>query len=67
MTSTIIVDIDVANCQIRALKPSEEYQSMMMPTNEVAKIVWFESANLPMDRLNKRQFGKLRDATNQVF
>jgi hypothetical protein len=56
----MIVDVTVANCSIRAEKPAQEYQNMPMPTNEVEKIIWFESAGLPSDRLNKRQFGYLK-------
>lgn len=63
----IIVDVTVANCQIRVEKPAQEYQNMPMPNTDVGKVIWFESGSLPPDRLNKRQFGHLSYLTPPTF
>ncbi|SRR6266496_320571 len=54
----IIVDITVANSQIRALKPSEQFQNMLMPTNDTEKILFWNTVNT--DRLNNRIYGTLK-------
>ena len=39
----IVIDVIVANCQIRALKPKDEYQTMLMPNTDTEKLVWWNS------------------------
>ena len=51
----IIVDIDVANLQIRAAKPQIQTP---MPNDDVGKILFWNSVDL--DRLNKREYGELK-------
>ena len=51
----IIVDIDVANLQIRAAKPQLQ---TIMPNDDVGKMLFWNSVDL--DRLNKRQYGELK-------
>jgi hypothetical protein len=53
----IIVDINVANLEIRALRPLVQ---TAMPTSEVAKIGWWESKEASQERLNKRELGLLK-------
>ena len=54
----MIADIVVANCQIRAALPAAEFQHIPMPTNEVERIIWFETIH--PERLNRRVYGKLK-------
>ena len=55
-SSKIVVDVVVANCQIRAAKPVD--QSNFMPNTDDAKVLWFELA--PASRLNNRIYGTLK-------
>jgi hypothetical protein len=48
----------VANCSIRAAKLAKEYQNMPMQTNEVEKVIWWNS--VPSNRLNHRVYGRLK-------
>ena len=57
-TITIIVDVTVANCQISAFKPSEQFQNMPMPTNDTEKILFWYTVNT--NRLNNRIYGTLK-------
>jgi len=42
---TIIVDIYIDNCNIRASKPADRFQNNPIPTNnEVQRDIWWESA-----------------------
>lgn len=50
----VTIDIVVGNCQIRGAKPTEDYQNMPMPTDQDKRIAWWQSVDLPMDRLNNR-------------
>ena len=54
----IVVDVTVANCQIRALKPKDEYQTMPMPNTDTEKLVWWNSVD--PGRLNNRLYGTLK-------
>jgi hypothetical protein len=54
----IVVDITVANCQIRALKPKDEYQTMPMPNTDTEKLVWWNSVD--PGRINNRLYGTLK-------
>jgi hypothetical protein len=54
----IVVDVTVANCQIRALKPKDEYQTMLMPNTDTEKLVWWNSVD--PGRLNNRLYGTLK-------
>jgi hypothetical protein len=56
-TKQIIVDITVANCQIRGAKPI--IQNDPMPTFGVEKIVWWNTIR-NIDRLNNRIYGTLK-------
>jgi len=51
----IIVDVTVANCEIRAARP--DIQSPM-PNTDSEKIAWWDSVSL--ERLNKRTWGHLK-------
>jgi hypothetical protein len=52
----IIVDITVANCQIRAARP--KHQHIPMPTLEAEKFLFWNTVDLK--RLNERDYGTLR-------
>lgn len=52
----IIVDINVANLQIRALKP--DMQDLRMPNQDPFKLIFWNSVH--SDRLNKRKTGTLK-------
>jgi hypothetical protein len=41
ITKTIIVDITVAECQIRAAKPADPFQSDAMSHGDVEKAIWW--------------------------
>jgi hypothetical protein len=55
MKVKIIVDIDVANLQIRACKPAIQTP---MPNDDAGKMLFWNTVDA--DRLNKRQFGFLK-------
>jgi hypothetical protein len=42
----VVVDIIVANCQIRALKPRIEYQNIPMPTSDAEKAIFWNTVDL---------------------
>ncbi len=54
----IIVDVTVADNQIRALKPKDEYQTMLMPNTDTEKLLWWNSVD--PGRLNNRLYGTLK-------
>ncbi|MFB5599088.1 MAG: hypothetical protein ACE5SW_02530 [Nitrososphaeraceae archaeon] len=51
----IIIDIDVSNCQIRALKANIQ---TLMPDDKVGKSLFWNTVEL--ERLHKRQIGGLK-------
>jgi hypothetical protein len=52
----IIVDVTVANCQIRAARP--KHQALPMPTLEAEKFLFWNTVDLK--RLNDRVYGTLK-------
>jgi hypothetical protein len=54
--NTIVVDVIVANCQIRALRPVFDSKNAM-PNSGAEKLVWWNTTD--SDRLNRRVLGSL--------
>ena len=52
----IVVDVIVANCQIRALRPVFDSKNAM-PNSDAEKLVWLNTTD--SDRLNRRVLGSL--------
>jgi hypothetical protein len=52
----IVVDVIVANCQIRALRPVFDSKNAM-PNSDAEKLVWRNTTD--SDRLNRRILGSL--------
>ena len=52
----IVVDVIVANCRIRALRPVFDSKNAM-PNSGTEKLVWWNTTN--SDRLNRRVLGSL--------
>ncbi|MGA7899054.1 MAG: hypothetical protein WCA39_09360 [Nitrososphaeraceae archaeon] len=64
----IIVDITVADCQIRAAKPADPFQSDPMPHGDAEKAIWWNNQLVDLaGRINHRQYGYLtRKALRQA-
>ena len=54
--NNILVDVIVANCQIRALRPVFDSKNAM-PNSGAEKLVWWNTTD--SDRLNRRVLGSL--------
>src|SRR3954471_9014433 len=55
--NSILVDVIVSNCRIRALRPVFD-STNAMPNSDVEKLVWWQNTT-DSDRLNRRVLGSL--------
>jgi hypothetical protein len=55
--NSILVDVIVSNCRIRALRPVFDSKNAM-PNSDVEKLVWWQNTT-DSDRLNRRVLGSL--------